>query len=654
VAPAERRAVKDSSFKKVYSLLRPELRPRLGALFGVLVLAAITAFGEKAPLLLLKPLWDQVLFPAAEEAPAAEGEAAVRLLPGTFAQRIEDLQAGLMASFERLQGAVGRACYPPAGPEDVDERRIAALLAVALVIAALTLVTAASQYALTWTSRRVALGMLIDLRQRIARHLMRLSMRYHGQRRFGDLLSRIGSDVSSTLSVVNTSLKDLTQQPLEIAGALAVAAIAAPQATAMAVVVLPLVALPIAVLGRRVRKRSRKSLTKLGASLETLTQMFRGIRTVKAFRAEERELERYRESNAAYMKASMRMVHAIATIQSATTLLSHMGFALLVVGVGWASIRLRWFTNGGDMLMFLAGISMIYTNVRRITNAVNGVQESAGAADRLQALLDEPVDVAEREGAVAIRSLGLGVRFEEVSFTYPGGERPAIDRLSLEIRPGETLALVGRSGAGKTTLVDLIARFVDPTEGRVSVGGHDLREVSLDSWPAMYALVGQVPFLFHASVAENIRYGRPGASQAEIEAAARAGNIHDFVLSLPKGYDTPVGDAGSRLSGGQRQRITIARAILKGAPLLLLDEATSALDSESEAEVQRALERLKEGRTVVVIAHRLSTIRNADRIAVLDEGRLVELGSHAELIARGGAYARLHAVQFPAGSEVAV
>jgi ATP-binding cassette subfamily B protein len=374
--------------------------------------------------------------------------------------------------------------------------------------------------------------------------------------------------------------------------------------------------------------------------------MFRGIRTVKAFRAEERELERYRESNAAYMKASMRMVHAIATIQSATTLLSHLGFALLVVGVGWASIRLRWFTNGGDMLMFLAGISMIYTNVRRITNAVNGVQEAAGAADRLQALLDEPVDVAERKGAVAILSLGSGVRFEDVTFTYPGGERPAIERLSLEIRPGETLALVGRSGAGKTTLVDLIARFVDPSEGRVSVGGHDLRDVSLDTWTAMYALVGQVPFLFHASVAENIRYGRPGASDDEVVAAARAAFAHDFISALPQGYRTFLGERGVRLSGGQRQRISIARAMLKNPPLLLLDEATSALDAESERMVQAALESAMQDRTTLVIAHRLATVQRADRIVVLEHGRVVEQGTHAQLQAAGGLYARLAALQF--------
>jgi ABC-type multidrug transport system fused ATPase/permease subunit len=217
--------------------------------------------------------------------------------------------------------------------------------------------------------------------------------------------------------------------------------------------------------------------------------------------------------------------------------------------------------------------------------------------------------------------------------------------VDLVVRPGEKLALVGPSGSGKSTLVDLLARFLDPTAGRITVDGVDLRQVSLDDWTANYAMVGQVPFLFHATIGENLRYGKPDATAEEVRAAARAAQIHDFIESLPQGYDTDVADAGARLSGGQRQRIAIARALLKGAPLLLLDEATSALDSESEAAVQGALDELMRGRTVVVVAHRLSTVRNADRIAVFEAGRLVELGSHAELLSRDGVYSRLHALQ---------
>ncbi|HUR28916.1 MAG TPA: ATP-binding cassette domain-containing protein, partial [Planctomycetota bacterium] len=427
----------------------------------------------------------------------------------------------------------------------------------------------------------------------------------------------------------------------------------APLPTLCVVLVLPLIAVPIAVLGRRVRKRSKKSLTSLGASVEILTQMFTGIRTVKAFRAEERELARYAEVNQEYLSISMRMVRAIASIEAWTALLSNLGLGLLLALIVWLNgPKHELFSDSGEMGAFLLAIALIYGHVKRLTNAIGKVQESAGAADRLQAVLDEPPDIVERKGALAIETLGKGVRFEGVTFQYPGTDRPALVDLDLEIRTGEMLALVGASGAGKTTLVDMIARFVDPNEGRIAIDGHDLRDLTFDSWTKQYAMVGQVPFLFHASIADNIRYGKPDASDAEVEAAARAANIHAFIDALPEKYATRVGDAGARLSGGQRQRITIARAILKGAPLLLLDEATSALDSESEAVVQEALDRLMVGRTVIVIAHRLSTIRNADRIAVLEGGRLVELGRHEELIAKRGAYWKFHTVQFPTGSDV--
>jgi subfamily B ATP-binding cassette protein MsbA len=615
-------SVKDTAFHKLYELLAQEVRPRLLAIVGVFVLGAITAFGNKAPILLLEPLWTRVLF---------TGESA--------AEPVAELGTGRLAqSREQLTDWI----FGPPGA--ADEMEVLAKVAGLLML--LTLLAGVSEYAFTWLSRWVSLRMIVDLRQRLARHLIGLSMRYHGDRRFGDLLSRVSNDVTVTLQSIQTVLKYLVQQPLLALGSLSVAFWIAPVPTVCMSVLLPLLAVPISLLGRKVRQSSNKSLSSLGSSIEILTQMFRGIRTVKAFRAEERELERYRATNEAYMDTSMKMVRAMASIAASTALLSNLGFMVLVVLVAATNSRFHFFTNGGQMCQFFVAISLVYTHIKSATGAFNKVQESAGAAERLSSLFQQKVDIVEREGAVRIESLGKGIAFEDVSFTYAGGARPAIDHLTLAVRPGETLALVGASGAGKTTLVDLIARFVDPSSGRILVDGHDLRDLSLDSWSRLYAMVGQVPFLFHASVRENILYGKPEATQAEIETAARAANIHDFIAGLPEGYDTLVGDQGARLSGGQRQRITIARAILKGAPLLLLDEATSALDSESEAVVQEALERLVQDRTVIVIAHRLSTIRNAHRIAVLEAGRLVEIGSHAELIGRHGVYARLHAVQF--------
>jgi len=316
---------------------------------------------------------------------------------------------------------------------------------------------------------------------------------------------------------------------------------------------------------------------------------------------------------------------------------------VLVLGV--LNLRYGLFQDGGTMVASLVGIGGFANCIKDVTKTWTKVQESVGASERLQEVLAEQVDVLEASDARPIARIERGIAIEGLTFAYPGGEAPALRDVELAIRPGETLAIVGPSGAGKSTLIDLLARFIDPSQGRITIDGHDLRELRLADWNRLYAMVGQVPFLFHSSIGENIAYGKPGASQAEVEAAARAAHIHAFIAGLPQGYDTNVADMGSRLSGGQRQRITIARALLKGAPLLLLDEATSALDSESEAEVQRALDELMKDRTVVVVAHRLSTIQKADRIAVFEDGRLVELGPHAELIARKGVYARLWALQ---------
>lgn len=612
--------------REAYRRLLPYLAQRKRVAVLCVVLGAVAALGSKANLLLLIPL-AQRLFP---EQAAAGGEQGLRAVPGLeaagWSERINTWLDGVRV-FGLSEQASG----------------IVLLMLVMLGIGALF---ALLQYWFLRLSRMLGVWMVTDLRQDMAEHVMRLGMRYHSGRKLGDLLSRITADVGMSLRILNLIVEEVIQEPFNIAAALLVAFLVAPVATLGVLLAIPILAWPVWKLGPAVRRRSARSMQKLGDSTQSLTQMFSGIRVVKAFRMEQREIEEFRRINAEFVHQTERMVKAQSTSLAVTLFLATGGVGLALGVIALVNRRWELFADFGALMAFAFAAMTVFTAVKRLTKAMSVIYSSMGSVERVFEVLDIPPDMAETGRERPYGGLRQEIRFDQVSFDYGDGNPQALRSVSFTVRRGECVALVGPSGAGKSTLLDLVARFYDPSAGRILVDGVDLRELRRADWLDRLAVVSQHPFLFQTTLVENVRYGRPGASAAEVAAACAAAYVDEFTAGLPQGLSTHVGDAGARLSGGQKQRVTIARALLKNAEVLLLDEATSALDSQSERRVQEALDNLMEGRTTFVIAHRLSTIKNADRILVLEGGRIVEQGTHEELLGRSnGAYAAMWRLQ---------
>jgi len=589
----------------------------------VLLLALVSGGGTQLTMVLLEPLMG-------------------RLFPADSAAAAEDGAGSPMASFNDSYLEPWLLSLPDFGMTPA----VAEVVALVLLIALLALVFAVAEYAFIRTTRMLGARMITDLRQDMVEHVVRLDVNWHSGRRLGDLVTRMTSDAATSLRIVTLMMEELIQCPFTITASLVVAFAAEPRATLGMIILLPVIALPVLILGPKVRRRSKASQDSLGDSTQSLMQMLSGIRVVKAFRMEEREAGQFRRNNDEFLNHTKRMVRAQATSLGVTTLLSSGGVGLALGLLALIQLLITpVFHSSATTVVFFGAIATVFAFTKRLTKSVSVIQTSMGSVDRVFEVFDLRSALDASGSTRPWPGLREGLRFEKVGFNYPEAEGSALRDVSFDLRRGERLALVGHSGSGKSTLLDLVARFYDPTEGRILADGQDLRELRQADWLGRLAVVQQRPFLFQDTIRENVRYAKPAASDEEVLRACQAANLGELLARLPQGLDTPVGEGGARLSGGEAQRVTIARALLKDAEILLLDEATSALDAQSERAVQEALEHLMKGRTTFVIAHRLATVRDADRILVLDQGRLIEQGTHAQLLAQGEHYARLWRLQ---------
>ena len=514
-------------------------------------------------------------------------------------------------------------------------------LLIPLVMIVRSLLSYGNAYYMNWVSNRV----VMDIRNELFAKMVRHSMDFFNRIRAGFLMSRIANDTRSMQMALSTVSSDVFKQPITIIGAITALVIIDWKFTVVTLVLFPACLLPIRIFGKRARRAVQHEQDGIGQMTVTMQETFAGIRVIKSFVREEHQEKSFVRSTKQQFSNAMSMVKSMEAIGPLVETIASIGVGLALFYVYAAKLA------AGQFLGLICGIFLLYDPIKTLSRLHIIMQRSIGATTKIFALLDSAPTVHDAPGAVDLRPSQGQIDFEHVTFRYVTGVTDAVQDLDLRIEPGKTYALVGPSGAGKSTILSLILRLYDPTSGAVRIDGQDLRNVTHKSLRQQIGLVTQETFLFHATIFKNIQFGRLGATPEEVYAAAETAFAHDFIMAQPKGYNTVIGDKGCLLSGGQQQRLAIARALLKDAPILLLDEATSALDSESEKQIQRALERLATGRTVIAIAHRLSTILAADQIVVMDLGRIIEIGTHAELLEKSGHYRRLYDLQFNRLSE---
>jgi len=509
-------------------------------------------------------------------------------------------------------------------------------LAIPAIMTVRSLCSYGSTYCMQWVSNKV----VSDIRAQLFSKMVRHSMDFFNKMRSGLLMSRITNDTRMMQMALTSVSSDVFKQPITIVGAISVLLLMDWKFTVVTLILFPTCLIPLRIYGQRARKAVQSEQAGMGEMVVTMQETFAGIRVIKSFAREAHQEKAFKRSNQLQFSQMMRMMRSMEAVSPLVETIAAIGVGLALLYVYAANLSV------GRFFGLISGIFILYDPIKTLSKIHIVMQRSIAATTAIFAILDSEPTVRDAATAVPLRSSSGRIDFENVRFRYAGTVLDALNGINLHIEPGKTYALVGASGAGKSTILSLILRLYDPSSGAVRVDCHDLRSITQKSLREKIGLVTQETFLFHDTIFTNIQFGRLEATPEEIYQAARTAYAHDFIMAQPKGYQTLIGDKGCLLSGGQQQRIAIARAVLKNAPILLLDEATSSLDSESEKQIQKALEKLTAGRTVIAIAHRLSTVLSADQIVVMDAGRIKEIGTHAELLEKSGYYRRLYDHQF--------